>query len=530
MAPAPASSLLLVLATPLAQCGRQLRGLLPKLQSKYADLSRLYVHIIPPNLRVHESAPSRGQVVHAAKRVYGASAAFPEVDVRLLLHGFKSRSSQEQMSLGSTFKMFLSPSTTESSVMEAYLKAWHPTRQPSQWEGLDVEPCARGSQSEALDSEVGKDDDRSFEHVVIGGTFDRLHAGHKILLVEAVLRSERSLTIGVTENEMLASKKVRELILPTSERIKVLENFLQDCDSTLEYKLEPIVDPFGPSIVDPGLELIVGSEESAQGCEKVNEKRQERGLKPLDIIIVGVEADPVKESDLEEVKVSSSSMRLRLLGSLLKAPSRPWDKSAGPYIVGLTGGSASGKSSISRRLEKLGAKIVDCDKLGHKAYQKGTDCLDQVVQAFGADILDQEGNIDRRVLGSKVFGNSENRAKLEGIVWPEIRRMAEQEIQAHFLRGCSVVVLDAAVLLAANWHAQMCHEVWVSFVDQDEAIKRIMERDGRSQDEAEKRLASQMTNADYVRHAHVVFCTKWAGEFTQKQVEKAWTRLQSSLG
>lgn len=107
--------------------------------------------------------------------------------------------------------------------------------------------------------------------------------------------------------------------------------------------------------------------------------------------------------------------------------------------------------------------------------------------------------------------------------------MAEQEIQTHFTNGCRVVVLDAAVLLAANWHSQMCHEVWVSFVDKDEAVKRIMERDGRTQEEAEKRLASQMTNADYVSHAHVVFCTKWAGEFTQKQVEKAWERLQSSL-
>lgn len=165
-------------------------------------------------------------------------------------------------------------------------------------------------------------DDRSFEHVVIGGTFDRLHAGHKILLVEAVLRAEKSLTIGVTENEMLASKKLRELILPTSERIGLLENFLKDCDPTLAYKLEPIVDPFGPSIVDPQLELIVGSEETARGCEKVNEKRLEKGLKGLAIIIVGVEDDPVKENELEEAKVSSSSLRLRMLGSLLKPPSR----------------------------------------------------------------------------------------------------------------------------------------------------------------------------------------------------------------
>ena len=69
----------------------------------------------------------------------------------------------------------------------------------------------------------------------------------------------------------------------------------------------------------------------------------------------------------------------------------------------MTGGTASGKSSICKRLEGLGAKIVDCDKLGHQAYVKGTAVLDQIVQTFGADVLTADGEIDRRALGAKVF-------------------------------------------------------------------------------------------------------------------------------
>ena len=132
----------------------------------------------------------------------------------------------------------------------------------------------------------------------------------------------------------------------------------------------------------------------------------------------------------------------------------------------MTGGTASGKSSICKRLEGLGAKIVDCDKLGHQAYVKGTAVLDQIVQTFGADVLTADGEIDRRALGAKVFsakvseinstdlqyinfgadllhincstkqqvinfllGFQEELEKLNNIVWPAIASLAKKQIE-----------------------------------------------------------------------------------------------------
>jgi phosphopantetheine adenylyltransferase len=115
-----------------------------------------------------------------------------------------------------------------------------------------------------------------------------------------------------------------------------------DSDPTLDYILVPIVDPFGPSIVDERLEAIIGSEETKSGCDKVNELRKEKGLSTLDVVLVGMEKDPLRASAVEEEKLSSSSLRLRLLGRQLRPPLRTWERGTGPYVIGLTGGSASG--------------------------------------------------------------------------------------------------------------------------------------------------------------------------------------------
>lgn len=96
---------------------------------------------------------------------------------------------------------------------------------------------------------------RTYPHVVMGGTFDRLHVGHKILLSAAVLRSEKSLTIGVTDGEMIHTKKLWELIEPCETRIRKLREFLQDIEPRLDYRIVPIQDPYGPTAYDPNLQV-----------------------------------------------------------------------------------------------------------------------------------------------------------------------------------------------------------------------------------------------------------------------------------
>ena len=128
--------------------------------------------------------------------------------------------------------------------------------------------------------------DKIYEHVVLGGTFDRLHPGHKILLTSALARCSTSLTVGVTGPGMLANKTLPELIAPIDQRLEDVRQFLGDVDSSVGYNVVEIQDPFGPSIVDPLLQCIVGSEETRKGCLAVNDRRKERGLSQLDIHII----------------------------------------------------------------------------------------------------------------------------------------------------------------------------------------------------------------------------------------------------
>merc|ERR1712029_1112058 len=90
-----------------------------------------------------------------------------------------------------------------------------------------------------------------------------------------------------------------------------------------------------------------------------------------------------------------------------------------------------------------------------------------------------------------------------------------------------VVVLDASVLLAAGWQEKV-NQVWVSIVDRKEAVRRIVERDGKTEEEAVKRLESQMSNQEFVDSANVVFCSKWEKQFTQAQVKKAWDHVTAT--
>ncbi|XP_009954845.1 PREDICTED: bifunctional coenzyme A synthase, partial [Leptosomus discolor] len=192
-----------------------------------------------------------------------------------------------------------------------------------------------------------------------------------------------------------------------------------------------------------------------------------------------------------------------------------------PYVIGLTGGTGSGKTSIAKLLGHLGAFLIDADKLGHAVYVPGGPAYERVVAAFGAEILNEDGTINRKVLGAKVFGNQERLKSLTDIVWPEMARMVKEQIGEADAQGKAVCVLDAAVLLEAGWQ-DMVHEVWTAIIPQEEVGDLIMAGDGRSEEAARRRLQSQMSNGQRVEQSQVVLCTLWEPDVTRKQVEKAW--------
>ncbi len=191
-------------------------------------------------------------------------------------------------------------------------------------------------------------------------------------------------------------------------------------------------------------------------------------------------------------------------------------------VIGLTGGIASGKSTAARYLEKLGARIVDCDQLGHRAYEPGTVSFAAVKSTFGDDVVSERGLIDRRALGAKVFGKPEALKKLTDIVWPEIGRLARTEIAATPADG--ITVLEAAVLFEADWSDGL-DEIWVVVAKPEVAVERAMNRDGLDADAVRQRLASQLSNEERAARADVVIDNSGSLEKLCTQLDAEWRRL-----
>ncbi len=197
------------------------------------------------------------------------------------------------------------------------------------------------------------------------------------------------------------------------------------------------------------------------------------------------------------------------------------------FVICLTGGIGSGKSTAAKYLESLGAHIIDADKLGHETYMPGTRAHASIVSTFGTDILGDDQQIDRRVLGSKVFGRPAELNKLTDIVWPEIRKLAETAIKQVQLNDAkTVIIFEAAVLIEADW-TDLGDEVWVITVERQTAIERCQARDDLSRDAIENRLNAQLNNEARMAKADQVISNDHGLEQLKTKIDQQWTRLQA---
>ena len=195
-------------------------------------------------------------------------------------------------------------------------------------------------------------------------------------------------------------------------------------------------------------------------------------------------------------------------------------------IIGLTGGIASGKSTVATTLQSWGAYVIDADKLGHRAYVKGTDAFHKVVAQFGEDVVGADGEVDRRALGAKVFGEGGSLKQLTDIVWPAIYDMAAAEIkQSLDSNPNTVVVLEAAVLIESGWQS-LVDEIWVTTVDPSTAIERASARDGVDADAVQARIDAQLSNAERTAEAAVVIDNSADEPQLLAQLENHWKNLQ----
>ena len=198
------------------------------------------------------------------------------------------------------------------------------------------------------------------------------------------------------------------------------------------------------------------------------------------------------------------------------------------HVIGLTGGIASGKSTVTGFFRDREVPVIDADILGHRTYDPGTDTFEAVVKTFGAELVAADGTIDRKVLGTKVFGKPDELKRLTDIVWPGIRKLASEQLSEFETAGNSLVVLEAAVLFEAGWE-DLVNEVWVVVVEPDQAVQRLAARNGLDEAAARARIDSQLSNAERTSRADIVIENNGTLEELQAHIQEAWNALQGRL-
>ncbi len=179
-------------------------------------------------------------------------------------------------------------------------------------------------------------------------------------------------------------------------------------------------------------------------------------------------------------------------------------KYAESILIGLTGGIASGKSTVIHYLLEKGYSVINADKLGHRVLDQGTSGFKKVVETFGKGILFPNGSVNRKELGRIVFSNPKNLLKLNQISHPLIAEMIEIEYQKlFFISKNKIIFLEAALLIEAGWN-EVCGEIWVIAQKPDITMERLQNRDGLSKVDAVARIESQISQEERLTYADVV--------------------------
>ncbi|WP_057911464.1 dephospho-CoA kinase [Peribacillus muralis] len=186
-------------------------------------------------------------------------------------------------------------------------------------------------------------------------------------------------------------------------------------------------------------------------------------------------------------------------------------------IIGITGGIASGKSSVSLYLQELGFTIVDADLASRAVVEPGEEAYQQVVSAFGEEILLADGTIDRAALGSIIFHDQEKRLLLNGIVHPAVRKWMLLKTEEALAAGEETVFMDIPLLFESKL-TYMVEKTLLIYADERNQLKRLMNRNGLSEADALARIHSQMPLADKKALADAVIDNNGELTETKKQV------------
>lgn len=191
-------------------------------------------------------------------------------------------------------------------------------------------------------------------------------------------------------------------------------------------------------------------------------------------------------------------------------------------IIGLTGGIACGKSTVSTELRAHGAAIIDADALAHELSQPHQPIYNAYVERFGSEIVAADGTIDRAAIARRVFADPAVRAEVEAIAHPIIRRAAEERLRAARDENKRAAVLDVPLLFEAGWDA-LADETWVVALPREEQLARLLARDtSMDAGEARARIAAQMPLAEKCARADVVIDNSGTVEEIREYIGKLW--------
>jgi dephospho-CoA kinase len=193
-------------------------------------------------------------------------------------------------------------------------------------------------------------------------------------------------------------------------------------------------------------------------------------------------------------------------------------------VIGVTGNIGSGKSTVCQILARLGAAVIDADKLGHETYRPHSQAWQELVAAFGKDIVKSDDEIDRKKLGQVVFSHPDALTRLNQIVHPKAHRLAQERIEAYRRQGAKAVALEATLLIEAKW-TDLVDKIWLVVAPEDTVVQRLSLQEGKNEPQILARLKSQMTAEEKKKYADELICNNGSLSQLESRVTELWRKL-----
>lgn len=186
------------------------------------------------------------------------------------------------------------------------------------------------------------------------------------------------------------------------------------------------------------------------------------------------------------------------------------------YLIGLTGGMGSGKSTVADCLRSNGIPVIDADVIAHKIMNE-ENTLDKIHEIFGKNVFDKDGSLNKVKFSSVLFTNTVKRKKLNEFVHPKVWTEMMNETEKYVTKGSKVIFLDVPLLIESGWHTRV-NETWLVKADYNERIERLRLRTNLSTEEIKKRIEIQMPESEKEEYADKIINNDGTIEETEKQV------------